>query len=276
MCTLIVAWRVFPEAPVCVGANRDEARDRPSSPPAVRGGDPRVLAPRDERAGGTWIGYNEHGVLVAVTNRWVEGTGERSRGLLVDDALGEPTAAAVRDYVESELATREYAPFHLVAVDDHDFVLVENGGGDDADASVSPGIANDEDGERDAAVAQGAGRDLDGYRVHDLEPGVHVVVNVGFDGHWFVPPARPEAGRQQAANAERVGRELATREGESAADWTRRAGEVLGDHDVGVCIHANGFGTRSSSLIRIGDDRSFAHAEGPPCENPYEVLDDVL
>ncbi|MDR9382369.1 MAG: NRDE family protein, partial [Natronomonas sp.] len=54
MCTLIVAWRVFDDAPVCVAANRDEATDRPSSPPRVREGDRPVLAPRDERAGGTW------------------------------------------------------------------------------------------------------------------------------------------------------------------------------------------------------------------------------
>ena len=30
---------------------------------------PRILAGRDPYAGGTWLGVNEHGVLVAVTNR---------------------------------------------------------------------------------------------------------------------------------------------------------------------------------------------------------------
>lgn len=281
MCTLVVAWRVFREAPVCVGANRDEARDRPASPPAVRGANPRVLAPRDERAGGTWIGYNEHGVFVAVTNRWVDGDGERSRGLLVDDALAEPTAAAARDRVEAELADRVYAPFYLVAADDRHCILVEHGCR--VEAAASTGVADDghADGAHpgcgapdDRTVA--AGRGLDGYRIHDLDPGVHVVVNVGFDGEWFVPPARPEAGRQQAANAERLGTALQPRGGESAADWTRRTGEALGDHDFGVCVHGDGFGTRSSSLITIGDERSFAHAEGPPCETPYETVDDPL
>lgn len=281
VCTLVVAWRVFREAPVCVGANRDEARDRPASPPAVRGENPRVLAPRDERAGGTWIGYNEHDVFVAVTNRWVEGDGERSRGLLVDDALAEPTAAAARDRVAAELSDRAYAPFYLVIADDRDCILVEHGGGvepapstevvDDGHAVAGQSGHGDPDDRTGSAEPR-----FDGYRIHDLDPGVHVVGNVGFDGAWFVPPARPEAGRRQAANAERLRAALQPREGESAAEWTHRTGEALGDHDYGVCVHANGFGTRSSSLIRIGAERAFAHAEGPPCETAYELVEDPL
>lgn len=240
MCTLIVAWRVFEEAPVCVAANRDEAFGRPSMPPAVRGSDPKTVAPRDEEAGGTWLGYNDEGVLVAVTNRWVEGEGERSRGLLVDDALSEATARAAIDRVEAELDAREYAPFHLLAADGEDCLLLEWG---------------------------------DVRRVTELDPGVHIVVNVGFDGEWFVPPMRPEAGRQQARNADRIRAELQPRDGETAEAWTRRAGEVLGDHEFGACIHRDGFGTRSSSLVRLGSERVFEFADGPPCETPYERVE---
>jgi uncharacterized protein with NRDE domain len=237
VCTLIVAWQVFEEAPICVAANRDEAFGRPSTPPVVREGDPRIVAPRDEEAGGTWLGYNEDGVLVAITNRWVEGEGDRSRGLLVDDALSEPTASAAIDRVEAELDAREYAPLHLLAADGEDALLIEWG---------------------------------DVRRVTELDPGVHIVVNVGFDGEWFVPPMRPEAGRQQANNADRIRAELQPRDGETAEAWTRRAGEILGDHEFGACIHGDGFGTRSSSLVRLGGDRVFEFADGPPCETPYE------
>ena len=246
MCTLIVAWRVFEAAPVCVAANRDELFERPASPPSVRGRDPAVLAPRDERAGGTWLGYNGSGVLVAVTNRWVSGEGERSRGLLVRDALEAPTAAAAADRVEAELDARTYAPFHLLAADGDDCRLVENGGADGP---------------------------VDGHRVTAFDPGVHVVVNVGSDGEWFVPPARPEVGRRQAANAERVQATLQPQDGETAAEWTRRAGEVLGDHEFGVCVHGERFGTRSSLLVRLGADRVFEFADGPPCETPYERVE---
>ena len=69
VCTLVFAWQVFPDAPVVAAANRDELLDRPSEPPSVIEEEPGVVAPRDAEAGGTWIGYNEHGVLVAITNR---------------------------------------------------------------------------------------------------------------------------------------------------------------------------------------------------------------
>ncbi|MGM0716682.1 MAG: NRDE family protein [Halobacteriota archaeon] len=242
MCTLIVAWRVFDDAPICVAANRDEATDRPSSPPSVRKGDPPIIAPRDERAGGTWIGYNADGVLVAVTNRWVPGDGERSRGLLVDDALGARSARGALDRIEGELEAREYAPFQLLIADEERCLLVAH------------------DSEADA--------------IHRLGSGVHIVVNVGFDGEWFVPQRRPEIGRQQAANAERVRAELQPRAGETAAEWTERAGSILGDHDYGVCIHDDGFGTRSSSLLRLGDERVFEYADGPPCETSFRRVDE--
>jgi len=103
VCTLIVAWRVFEEAPVCVAANRDEAVDRPSTSPRRWPRDPPVVAPRDERAGGTWLGYNAEGLLAAVTNRWMPGEGERSRGLLVRDALGARSADGAIEVVRERL-----------------------------------------------------------------------------------------------------------------------------------------------------------------------------
>jgi len=249
VCTLIIAWQAFDDAPVCVAANRDELFDRPASPPAARGGDPVVVAPRDERAGGTWIGYNEHGVLVAITNRWVSGEGARSRGQLVRDALDVPSAAAATDRIEGELAARRYAPFHLVVADADDGYLLVNGGTDDA---------------------------IDGHRRRSLSPGVHIVANVGVDGDWFVPSARPDAGRRQADNAERVRAALEPRADESGDDWLDRAGAILGDHEYGVCIHGDRFGTRSSSLVRVGDEAAFRFADGPPCETQYELVEDRI
>ena len=82
MCTLVVAWNVFSDVPVAVAANRDESLDRESNPPAVVGKHPGIVAPTDREAGGTWIGYNEFGVFVAVTNRWTDAdlAGERTQG----------------------------------------------------------------------------------------------------------------------------------------------------------------------------------------------------
>jgi len=70
-----------------VAANRDELFDRPSAPPAEV--EPGVVAGRDLAAGGAWLGYNSHGLFVAVTNRKSPAStpDALSRGLLVREAL---------------------------------------------------------------------------------------------------------------------------------------------------------------------------------------------
>ncbi|WP_435195141.1 NRDE family protein [Natronomonas sp. EA1] len=252
MCTLTFAWQVL-DTPLAVAANRDEALARPSAPPEVFGDSPRIIAPRDEEAGGTWQGYNDSNLFVALTNRWTEREGSRSRGLLVRDALSYGSAREVLAYVREELRERAYEPFHLLAVDTEDALLVEWDG------------------------------DL---TVHELAPGTYVVVNVGWVGETvgpadaaapqriesvFVPGRRPEVGEGQAANARKVLDALVAEPGEGWQSWTDRAGTVLGDHDYGVCLHGDGFGTKSSSLIVPGEWYGFA--DGPPCETPYESVE---
>jgi len=243
VCTLVFAWQVFPDAPVVAAANRDELLDRPSEPPGVVDDQPRVIAPRDGDAGGTWIGYNEHGVFVAVTNRWTDRDvgGDRSRGLLVRDALGAPGAEDAARLVERELDERVYEGFNLVLADRHAAVYVEY------DGSV---------------------------RVRNFDPGVHVVVNVGADGRYVIPGSRTDAGERQAENADRVAAALAPEPGERSSAWLDRAADVISDHEYGVCVHRDHFGTRSSSLVTIGrEGTSYRYADGPPCETAYERVE---
>ncbi|MFB6217953.1 MAG: NRDE family protein [Halobacteriaceae archaeon] len=243
MCTFVLAWRVFDDA-VVVAANRDECTDRASEPPGVFARDPRVVAPRDAEAGGTWLGYNEHGVLAAVTNRWTDTdlAGERSRGLLVGDALARASASEAAAAVEASVADREYAGFNLVAADADDACLLE----------------------WDGTLQKRA-----------FDPGVHVVVNVGADDEFAVPESRREAGRRQVAGARRAREELAPSDGETAGEWLDRAAGVLADHDYGFCVHGDGFGTRSSSLVAVGDDPTYRFADGPPCSSAYRTIDGV-
>lgn len=240
MCTLTLAWQVFEDAPVVVATNRDELLDRPAEPPAVRDWEATVVAPMDREAGGTWLGYNEDGLLVGLTNRWTGSSveSERSRGLLVREALGYESATDAVRFVERELDERVYDGFNLVAADAEAALLVE----------------------------------YDGRRaVRTLSPGVHVVVNVGADGTYDVPEARSEAGVEQANNADTVQAALRPEPGETSRSWLDRAASVLSDHEYGVCLHRESFGTRSSSLARLGtDDVSYRFADGPPCKTPYE------
>ncbi|MXV64335.1 hypothetical protein GS429_20140 [Natronorubrum sp. JWXQ-INN-674] len=246
MCTLALAWQVFDDAPVAVAANRDESLERESLPPSRYREEPLIVAPRDAEAGGTWIGYNEHGVFAGITNKWAKGdlAGERSRGLLVADVLSAESAAEAASVLEDATERDEYDGFYLVIAD--------------ADTAVCYVW----DGERSRI---------------EFDPGVHVVVNVAVDDIVDVPPTRSDVGHQQADNARAVRETLAVENGgdESVSAWLERAGNVLGDHEYGVCIHGNGFGTRSSSLIALGDERAagYAFAPGPPCETPYESVD---
>ncbi|MFB6172176.1 MAG: NRDE family protein [Haloarculaceae archaeon] len=242
MCTLILAWQVFEGVPVVAAANRDELLDRPARPPAVLDDELRIVAPRDEEAGGTWIGYNEAGVFVAITNRWADAdlAAERSRGLLVRDALRHESAEDAARHVERAVEADEYDGFNLVVADANAAVLLEWDGR---------------------------------LRVRNLTPGVHVVVNVGADGDYDVPETRPERGREQATGADEARRRLQPDPGEDHETWLDRATTVLGDHDVGLCVHADGYGTRSSSLIVVGEAGAvFRHSEGPACEADYETV----
>ena len=242
MCTLVVAWQVLPEYPVAVAANRDEAAGRPSRPPFVWNSDPAIVAPRDESAGGTWLGYNEAGVLAAITNRWLDDSppAERSRGLLVRGALTAETAEDAARVVERAVEADSYDGFNLVVADERTAIYLT------WDGSLS---------------------------VRTFEPGVHVVVNVGADGDYRIPEFRAGPGREQAENADRLRTALQPDPGESGAAWLDRAAEVIADHDYGVCIHGDGFGTQSSSLVALGGDPVYRYADGPPCDTDFEPVE---
>lgn len=254
MCTLVLAWQVFEETPIAAAANRDEATGRPSRPPRIIGESPRVVAPQDEEAGGTWIGYNDAGLFVAITNRRRESAtasgdendevagfeADRSRGLLVRDALTRESEREAISLVRDELAGREYDGFNLVVADAADATLLE----------------------------------WDGVlRATHFDPGVHAVVNAGYN------EAAPKAARiREAVRPDLEPDGASASNGADASDasaWFERAKGVLRDHDLEVCVHGDGFGTRSSSLVAIdaaGEGR-YWFADGRPCETDYEEVE---
>jgi len=244
VCTLILAWRVFDDAPVAVAANRDEAIDRPSSPPHAWDGRPPVVAPQDERAGGTWIGHNASGVLVGVSNRWSDRStaGERSRGLLVADLLGSESADAAVEATRAAVEAHDYDGFNLLVADAEAAYLLEWGGE---------------------------------FETTRLEPGVHVLMNAGFDHRFRTLDARPEAADGQARAAAWILDELDPAPLETADEWLDRAVDVLADHEHGVCVHGDGYGTQSSSLIALASDgtATFSYADGPPCRTAFETVE---
>ncbi len=98
MCTL--SWWVA-ETERGVLFNRDEKRTRSHGlAPDIRQGTSGrpILMPKDPDAGGTWIGVNGVGLIVALLNNYpfYQGTqpGQRSRGKLVVDLLDQADTAA--------------------------------------------------------------------------------------------------------------------------------------------------------------------------------------
>jgi hypothetical protein len=107
-----------------------------------------------------------------------------------------------------------------------------------------------------------------------LAPGPHVIGNADPDDRSVPKIAR------LLARAERIAEGEADEALDALAEVCR-AHE--GDGERGplddTCIHAGGYGTRSSTLVRLGPDPSqnqFRHAEGAPCQTAYEDLTPFL
>jgi hypothetical protein len=119
MCLLAVLYRLVPESPILVAANREEYYDRPTQSPSIQSGKPRVLCGMDQRAGGTWLGVNQHGMFVGLSNRrsTSDTIGARSRGLLAREVLRCANARKGVDKAMEELMTHRYEPLNLVVCD---------------------------------------------------------------------------------------------------------------------------------------------------------------
>src|SRR5690554_7577093 len=70
MCLIAFAYKVSPEYPLILVANREEFYDRPTEKAHFWKGteEHRILAGKDLKAGGTWFGVSENGKWAAVTN----------------------------------------------------------------------------------------------------------------------------------------------------------------------------------------------------------------
>src|SRR4030043_1898616 len=103
MCFIVFAYKVHPSYRFIAAANRDEYYERPTSPVAFWENAPQVLAGRDLKEGGTWMGITKGGKFTAITNFRDPGgvkTGAPSRGQLVSNFLrGSKIAASYMDRI---------------------------------------------------------------------------------------------------------------------------------------------------------------------------------
>ncbi len=248
MCTLAIYFQMTDDYPVVIAANRDEYLDRPAAKPTTLCARPHVVGGKDLRAGGTWLGVNEHGLVVGLLNRRTEAPPNpdaRSRGLLALDALRCRTARDAADFAAKQRAA-DYNPFNLL-------------------------IAS-----RDATFV--AYNRIERIEVVQLQPGFHLLTNL--DVNDFECPRISASYEKFAA----LGKDVGFRRD----PLLRRVQlqHLLADHNTqldprsgrpnSICMHLDAYGTRSSSQIFVGpDDDDIEHyfAPGPPCQTAYEPAD---
>ncbi|MBS0581327.1 MAG: NRDE family protein [Proteobacteria bacterium] len=140
MCLLVMAWRVHPRFPLVVAANRDEFHERPAAALAPWPA-PRLLAGRDLRAGGTWLGLDRQRRFGVVTNfreRQPPLAAAPSRGELIPAYLGGPQEPQ-QFLATLQARAREYAGFNLLLADRHSLWYGSNRGTPFARA-LAPGV----------------------------------------------------------------------------------------------------------------------------------------
>ncbi|MGH8324732.1 MAG: NRDE family protein, partial [Steroidobacteraceae bacterium] len=119
MCLLVLAWQTHPRYRLVVAANRDEFHERPAAPLAKWPAPDDILAGRDLRANGTWLGLDRRRHFGVITNfRELQRPhpDAPSRGGLIPDYL-HGVAGAEAFFTRLEPQGRRYSGFNLLLTD---------------------------------------------------------------------------------------------------------------------------------------------------------------
>jgi uncharacterized protein with NRDE domain len=253
MCTLAIYFQATRDFPVVIAANRDEFLDRPAGDPTTILEKPHVVGGKDLKAGGTWLGISEYGIVAGLLNRRAGNGGNpdaRSRGLLCLDALRRRTAAQAAEFAAHERGS-DYNPFNLLIVSRTEGFVAYNRG----------------------AVIE----------VVALKPGLHLLTNLDVDDFECPKISASygkfaELGDRADFQRDPIGHRAAL--GALLADHNTQLDSRIGTAAVGrsnaLCLHLDSYGTRSSSLIFMrGDGPEIAHyfAPGPPCRTAYALVE---
>jgi uncharacterized protein with NRDE domain len=140
MCLILFAYKHHPDYPLILAANRDEFYERSTSKAHFWEDHPGVLAGRDIKYGGTWMGITTGGRFAAVTNyRDLREFREHpmSRGLMVKEFL--TTHETPETFLEKVIPEQDkYNGFNLILGDLTSFVYYSNRGSETR--ALEPGI----------------------------------------------------------------------------------------------------------------------------------------
>jgi uncharacterized protein with NRDE domain len=141
MCLLVIAWQAHPRYRLVIAANRDEFHDRPAAALAKWPAPDEILAGRDLRAHGTWLGLDRRRHFGVITN-FRELQRPRpdapSRGALIPDYLrGRRGAGQFLAGLEADAS--RYSGFNLLLTDGDSLWYASNRAGQFA-RPLPPGV----------------------------------------------------------------------------------------------------------------------------------------
>ncbi len=215
-----------------------------------------VYRPLDIASGGTWVGLNDAGLIVAVTNQETEFNGSpgRSRGLLAMDLLGScGSATEARKILTDPSIRSSYRRGNFLV----------------ADSREAWHVIWDKE-----------------TWAHALGPGGHVVTTLTAapgvewteraEGMWPVVEMRRVRALELLSATPRSGIDAVIRELE---EWSRDHGRGRGPGTI--CYHdPTGRNSQTSAtIIAVGDsvrDSRILYCPGNPCEGEYQDYSSIL
>jgi len=128
MCILFIAINQHKDYPLIILANRDEFQERPTTSAHFWKDYPNLLAGKDEKEGGTWLGITRQGRISALTNYRdipLHKDGRLSRGHLVRDYLVSDITS--EEYLNFLIANREnYNPYNILFGNQNELFVYNN------------------------------------------------------------------------------------------------------------------------------------------------------
>ncbi len=226
MCLISFAYKVHPEYPLILIANRDEFYNRPAREARFweEEGYPEILAGKDLSAGGTWMGVDKSGRWSALTNyrdlsrlkKDPPSRGDLALNFLKQDISGRVYLNKVRDNAQ------EFNDFNLLISDSHELLHYSN-------------------------VTD---------RITVLQPGIHGLSNALMNTPWpKVEMVKKELGSAVSGNNLNPSHLF-----EILADETKAEDRQLPETGLPIeleravspaFITSNGYGTRCSTLLLI-------------------------
>jgi len=285
MCLLVVVSRLDPDAPLLIGANRDEQLARRATAMTVLAASrPRIIGGRDEEAGGTWLAVNEHGVAAGLTNRPSPDRRDptkRSRGELPLALAAHRHATSAVDEFITRFRPADFNPAWLLVGDPTSLYSLDMTGADTDQVLVEtldPGIYILENNPLHAASSKadhvrGLLGNASALRGDDLIDRVrtvladHSVPDTGLPDTGLPDTGLPDTGLPDSARG---------------PDDGAGTGRVRPPETLAACVHTDAYGTRSSTLVSVpsgvgpGCSPRVFVADGHPCTAPLVDVTDLF